>query len=572
MPDVQHPDPSAPDSTVIAQRREQAFPRLSHEEIGRLRRFGELRAYEDGERLFAAGEPGPGMFVVLKGAVAVTRRDGLGHDIPVIDQGEGEFLAEIGQLSGKPAFVDGHARGPVEVLLLPPEGLRAALVAEASLGERIMRALVLRRVSLIEVGAGVLLIGDAEDHATARLLGFLTRNGQPHRLLEPGDEQVRDIVAAHLPEALPLAVAPDGAVLESPSEAALAEAIGMTAPGGLDGRRFDVAIVGAGPAGLAAAVYGASEGLSVAVFDARAFGGQAGASARIENYLGFPTGISGQALAGRAYTQALKFGAEMAIPTTVSRLDCSKADAGRLRLEIEGGGAVEARAVVLAAGARYRRLGVAGLERFEGRGIAYWASPIEARMCQGQEVLLVGGGNSAGQAAVYLAEHARRVRVLVRRPLEGTMSRYLVERIAGASNIEVIVGAEVTGLEGGEELEHVRWRGPGGETKEPIHYLFLFIGAEPATAWLDGCGIAQERGFVATGDALPSESLDRPTWRERRPAPLETAVPGVFAIGDVRAGSVKRVGAAIGEGAAVVAQLHAHLAAQMRPAEERRTA
>jgi thioredoxin reductase (NADPH) len=297
------------------------------------------------------------------------------------------------------------------------------------------------------------------------------------------------------------------------------------------------------------------------VFDSRAFGGQAGASARIENYLGFPTGISGQALAGRAYTQAVKFGAEMAVPTTVARLDCAQADDGWLRLELGDGGRVEARAVVLAAGARYRRLEVEGLERFEGRGISYWASPIEARMALGQDVLLVGGGNSAGQAAVFLSEHARRVRILVRRPLEETMSQYLVDRIAAAANIEVIVGAQVTGLKGGEVLERVRWTGPGGEVDEPIRHLFLFIGADPATGWLDGCGVARERGFVATGDAVLPEALgDRPCWRSRRPAPLETSVPGVFAIGDVRAGSVKRVGAAIGEGAAVVAQIHAHLA------------
>ncbi len=556
-------DATPTDSTIIAKRRDQAFPRLSPTEIDRLRRFGEVRSYSDGERLFAAGEPGPGLFVVLRGLVTVTRPDGLGHAIPVIDQGEGEFLAEIGQLSGRATFVDGRARGLVETLLLRPEGLRAAPVAEAALGERIMRALVLRRVSLIEAGAGVLLIGRPDDHATARLMGFLTRNGQPHRLLEPEEEQLHDLLAAHPGDVLPLAVTPDGRVLERPNEAELAAAIGMTTPGDLDGRSFDVAIVGAGPAGLAAAVYATSEGLSVVVFDSRAFGGQAGASARIENYLGFPTGISGQALAGRAYTQAVKFGAEMAVPTTVGRLDCEAADEGRLRLALEGGGAVDARSVVLAAGARYRRLDVEGLERFEGRGISYWASPIEARMALGQEVLLVGGGNSAGQAAVFLSEHASRVRVLVRRPLEETMSQYLVERIAATSNIQVIVGAAVTGLEGRETLERVRWRERRGEVDEPIRHLFLFIGADPASGWLEGCGVMRERGFVATGDAVPPDALSgRAIWQRRKPAPLETSVPGVFAIGDVRAGSVKRVGAAIGEGAAVVAQLHAHLAAQ----------
>ncbi len=552
-------------NTIIESRKGQAFPHLSADEIDRLRRFGAVRHYGDGERLFAAGEPGPGMFVVLKGRVAVTRPDGLGHEVPVIDQGVGEFLAEIGQLSGRPAFVDGHALGEVETLLLPPEGLRAALVAEAELGEKIMRALVLRRVSLIEQGAGVLLIGRGDSPDTARLLGFLARNGQPHRHAEPGDAEVLDIVAAHPgAEDKPIAVCPDGRVLENPSETTLASCIGLTVPAAFAGRSFDVAIVGAGPAGLAAAVYAASEGLSVAVFDARAFGGQAGASTRIENYLGFPTGISGQALAGRAYTQALKFGAETSIPMAVGRLDCTRADAGRLRLELAEGGAVEARTVVLAVGARYRRLEVEGLERFDGCGVWYWASPIEARMAQGQEVLLVGGGNSAGQAAVFLSSRVKRVRMLVRRPLRQTMSQYLIERIAASDAIEVVKGAEVTALTGGGDgLERVRWRIDQGEVEEPIRHLFLFLGAEPATEWLADCAVVLQRGFVATGPSLSGDDLgERPCWRVRQPAPLETSVPGVFAIGDVRAGSVKRVGAAIGEGAAVVAQLHAHLAAQ----------
>jgi len=548
--------PSDPPSTIITTRREDAFPRLTADEINRLRRFGTLRRYADGERLFAAGEPGPGMFIILRGEVTVTRPDGLGHAMPLVDQGEGEFLAEIGQLSGRPAFVDGHARGEVETLLLPPEGLRAALIAEATVGARIMRALVLRRVSLIEQGAGVLLIGRAEEPDTARLMGFLTRNGHPHRLVEPDAADVADIVAAHGGgTVLPLAVCTDGRVLERPDETLLASCIGMAAPRALDGGRFDVAIVGAGPAGLAAAVYAASEGLSVVVFDQRAFGGQAGASARIENYLGFPTGISGQALAGRAYTQALKFGAEMAVPTRIARLDCDAVEAGTLRLVMEDSGVVEAGAVVLAAGARYRRLDVPDLERFEGRGIFYWASPIEARMARGQEVMLVGGGNSAGQAAVFLSEAARRVRILVRRPLAETMSQYLVDRIAAAPNIEVLTGAEVTGLSGADALERVRWRGPAGEAEEPLRHLFLFIGAEPATDWLEHCGVMLDRGFIATGDSLPRNG------QKRAPAPLETSIPGVFAIGDVRAGSVKRVGAAIGEGAAVVAQIHAHFAA-----------
>lgn len=321
----------------------------------------------------------------------------------------------------------------------------------------------------------------------------------------------------------------------NPGEGELARELGMIAPDRVIGRSFDVAVVGAEPAGLAAAVYAASEGLSVVVLDTRAFGGQAGASAKIENLLGFPTGITGQPLSGRAFVQAQKFGAEVAIPMAASRLDCSRADNGELRLDLNGGGALTARTVVLTSGARYHRLDVDGMEQFEGRSIAYWASPLEARPVRGDEVLLVGGGNSAGQAAVYLSEHARRVRILVRRPLAKTMSQYLVE------------GASVTGLWGEDRLEAVRWRTRDGETEGPIRHMFLFIGAEPATAWLGGCGVALEHGFVATGQSLTKDMLpDRPCWRSRHPAPHETSVPSVFAIGDVRAGSVKRVGAAIG--------------------------
>src|SRR5712671_6186925 len=309
-------------------RLEQTFPTLTPEEIARMRRFGEMRHYKDGERLFETGKPGPGMFVLLSGHVAITQRDGLGHVTPVIDQGPGQFLAEIGQLSDRVALVDGHAEGDVETLLIRPERLRALLVAEADLGERIMRALILRRVSLIQGGVGgPVLIGPASLGDMARLQNFLARNGQPHHLIDPAtDKDAADLVARYsaLRADLPLVVCPDGTVLKNPSETSLAFAVGMIGGHNHD-KLYDVAVVGSGPAGLATAVYAASEGLSVAVFDARAFGGQAGASARIENYLGFPTGISGQALAGRAYNQAQKFGAEMLIPVSIRSLDCSQA-------------------------------------------------------------------------------------------------------------------------------------------------------------------------------------------------------------------------------------------------------
>src|SRR5713226_4528071 len=397
-------------------RHEQTFPALTPEEIARMRRFGEMRHYNDGEILFETGKPGPGMFVILSGHVAITQRDGLGHVTPVIDQGPGQFLAEIGQLSGRVALVDGHAEGDVETLLIPPDKLRALLVAEADLGERIMRALILRRVSLIQGGVGgPVLIGPVSLGDMARLQNFLARNGQPHHLLDPAaDKDAADLVARYSssPAELPLVVCPDGTVLRNPTETALAIAMGMIGHHGPE-KLYDVAVVGSGPAGLATAVYAASEGLSVAVFDSRAFGGQAGASARIENYLGFPTGISGQALAGRAFNQAQKFGAEMLIPVSVKSLDCSKNN-GAFELATECGHFLRAKSIVVASGARYRRPEIENLGSFEGRGVWYWASPIEARLCVDQDVVLVCGGNSAGQAAVFLAGHSRKVYMMIR--------------------------------------------------------------------------------------------------------------------------------------------------------------
>lgn len=551
---------------VAFPRHEQTFPTLTPQEIERMRRFGEVRRFADGEALFETGKPGPGMFVVLSGSVAITQRDGLGRVTPIIDQGPGQFLAEIGQLSGRMALVDGHAEGAVETLLIAPEKLRALLVAEADLGERIMRALILRRVNLIQEGAGgPVLIGPPMLGDMARLQNFLHRNGQPHHLLDPADDKdAADLVARYAVSRadLPLVVCPNGTVLRNPSETALAMAIGMIAAHGPE-KLYDVAVVGSGPAGLATAVYAASEGLSVAVFDSRAYGGQAGASMRIENYLGFPTGISGQALAGRAYSQAQKFGAEILIPVSVRSLDCTR-DNGAFKLATECGHFLRARSIVVASGARYRRPEIENLEKFEGRGVWYWASPTEAKLCSGQDVILVGGGNSAGQAAVYLSGHAQKVYMIIRGGgLGASMSRYLIERIEATPNIELIFNAEVVGLEGSEEasLERVRWRSrlsPEVDTMD-IRNLFLFVGADPATTWLEGCGVQVDRGgFVLTGRADGGNS--RPV------GPLETTVPGVFAVGDVRSGSVKRVGGAIGEGAQVVAALHGFLADAAKPA------
>jgi len=548
-------------------RYEQTFPTLTADEIARIRRFGEIRNFNDGEALFETGKVGPGMFVLLSGHVEITRRDGLGRVTPVIEHGPGQFLAELGQLSGRNALVDCNADGEVETLLIPPERLRALLIAEADLGERIMRALILRRVSLIRGGAGGPVVsGQSNSAGVVRLQGFLTRNGYPHQLLDPvADGEAAALIARHSPveSDFPLVVTTDGTVLRNPRESELARAMGMVRALQKD-KVYDVAVVGSGPAGLSTAVYAASEGLSVAVCDTRSFGGQAGASARIENYLGFPTGISGHALTARAFNQAQKFGAEIMIPVEVHALDCSRPD-GSFGLKLENGDVLRARSVVVASGARYRRPEIENLSDFEGRGVWYWASPIEARLCAQQEVVLVGGGNSAGQAAVFLSGHARKVHMVIRGGgLGASMSRYLIERIEAAPNIELMFNAEVTGLQGGQDgsLTRVRWRSrlSGEDSLLDVRNLFLFVGADPATGWLEGCGVVVDRaGFVVTG--APDKNSEA-----RIASPLETSVPGVFAVGDVRSGSVKRVGGAIGEGAQVVAALHGYLGDTAKPA------
>jgi len=536
--------------------REQLFPNLSPAEVGRLRRFGTTRRYAAADPLVTPGDVSSGMFVLISGSVSVTARDGLGHVVPIVELGPGGFLAEVGMLAGQPRLVEARAASDTEVLVIPGDQLRSVLIAEAELGERIMRALLLRRVGLIETGAGgPVLIGPAVHPDLVRLQGFLTRNAGPHRVVDPATDPeagaLLEHYAAHDAD-LPVVVCPDGSVLKNPAEVDLARALGMVRVDHPD-RTYDVAIIGAGPAGLATAVYAASEGLSVIVLDSLSFGGQAGASARIENYLGFPEGISGQALTSRAFVQAQKFGAEIVIPSPVMRLDCTKSP---FTLEMADGLRTTARTVVVACGARYRRPPIPNLEAFEGRGVWYWASAVEARLCRGEHVALVGGGNSAGQAAVFLSGFAAKVSILVRdEGLDTSMSRYLIDRIEATANIEVLPRAEITGLIGGPgtHLARVRWRRAttGDESELPIRNVFLFVGVEPATGWLRHCGIALDaEGFVRTGSSA----------HQQRPLPLESNLPSVFAVGDVRSGSVKRVGGAIGEGAAVVPQLHTVLA------------
>jgi thioredoxin reductase (NADPH) len=550
---------SVPTQSIIDTRRHQMFPALEPAEIERVRRFGEVRTYGAGEALAKVGDVGHGLTIILAGKVDVTRRGQSGRSEPIVTHGPGNFMGELAQLAGRPVLVDSYAQGPVEALIIPPDGLRALLVAEAELGERIMRALILRRMGLLETGAGgPVIVGRAENGDVLRLEGFLRRNGHPRQRLDPEtDPDAKALIERfHVdPGQLPIVLCPSGQLLRNPSETELARCIGLVGPIDPD-RIYDVAVVGAGPAGLATAVYAASEGLSVLVLDCRAFGGQAGASSRIENYLGFPTGISGMALMARAYNQAQKFGVEMAIPDEVTSLQAAgDPHEGHFVLKLINNERASARSVVIASGARYRRLEVENLEAFEGSSVHYWASPLEGKLCAGQEVALVGGGNSAGQAAVYLASQVAKVWLLVRgSDLESSMSRYLVDRIAGLSNVEVVTQARVSGLEGGDgKLAAIRWGGGarGEEMRRPIRHLFLFIGAEPNTNWLSGSGVALDaKGFVLTGAEAAGDRRQ-----------LETSRRGVFAIGDVRSGSVKRVAAAVGEGAQVVPTLHALLGA-----------
>jgi thioredoxin reductase (NADPH) len=438
------------------------------------------------------------------------------------------------------------------------------MIGSAEIGEIVMRAFILRRVGLLEDGGvGCVLVGRPGMPDISRLEVFLRRNGYPYTVLDASHDDGRAMVERFgvRTEELPLMLCPNGSLLKRPTDAEAGVCLGITPE--LDPSVvYDVAVVGAGPAGLATAVYAASEGLSVLVFDQRAFGGQAGASARIENYLGFPTGISGLGLAGRAFNQALKFGAEIAIPLEVSRLCCRDASHdpnAPLRLYLTDGNSVRSRTVVVASGVRYRRPPIPNLEAFEGNGVSYWASPIEAKLCEGQEVALVGGGNSAGQAVVFLAPKVKHLHLVVRGPgLEASMSRYLIDRIAALPNVTLRTGTEIVGLEGrdggGLSAAVFKDRATGETQSCPVAQVFLFIGADPNADWLDGCVAVDEKGFVVTGKACPHAS--RPIEA------LETSQRGVFAIGDVRAGSTKRVAAAVGEGAAVVAQIHGVLAAE----------
>ncbi|GAB2893348.1 FAD-dependent oxidoreductase [Paraburkholderia jirisanensis] len=532
----------------------QMFPPLSAERVARARRFGTIERLKAGDAMYRTGEPSRGIRIVLRGTVHLDRRDGLGNIFFWMRLGEGHFVGEAGQLTGKPHLVDVYAVTDVEALLIPPDRLRALLIEEAQLGEQMMRALILRRVSLVQQGVGPVLIGSPASPKFIELEGFLRRVHHPYRIVDiTTGIDLSGLLAApqEINEQNPGVALVGGTVLIAPSEAELAASLGLLPE--LEGSRvYDVAVVGAGPAGLAAAVYAASEGLSVVVVDARGPGGQAGTSARIENYLGFPAGISGHSLSYRAFMQAIKFGAEIVVPAEVSELDCSSSP---FELCLRVGGTIRSRTVVIATGASYRKPDIDGLDILDTRGVYFWASAIEARVCEHEEIALVGGGNSAGQAIVFLSSFARHIHVLIRKPdLEQSMSRYLIDRIAALDNVTVHTSTEIrSACVDADGLCGLNMVHADEQRFLETRHLFLFTGAEPNAQWLKECGVHVDgKGFVSTDRASGSTS-------ECGHAAFETSVAGIFAIGDVRSSSIKRVAAAVGEGAAVVAEIHKFL-------------
>jgi thioredoxin reductase (NADPH) len=540
-------------------RRDQAFPRLTSAQIERIAVVGTQREVHTGELLFDLGEQNTRFYVVITGQVEIVRPVD-DREEPVVVHGPGQFTGEINMLSARRSLVRARVISDATVIVVDREDLRILVQRDAELSEILLRAFILRRVALLsQVGGDLVLLGSHHSAATSRLQEFLTRNGQPFVYqdveTEPGVQAMLDRFHIGVNE-VPVVVCAGGHVFKNPSIEALAAKLGLSAE--LDPKVLrDVVIVGAGPAGLAAAVYAASEGLDVLILESTAPGGQAGTSSRIENYLGFPTGISGQALAARAWTQAEKFGAELAIGRTVVRLSC---DARPYQVHLSDGEIVHTRTIVVASGARYRKPDLAELPRFEGAGVRYSATHLEARSCEREEIAIVGGGNSAGQAAVFLAGFASHVHILVRGPsLADSMSRYLIQRIENTPSITLRTRTQVEALEGGERLEHVRWRqlDTGESERRPVRNLFLMTGADPNTAWLKGCVRLDDKNFVKAGADLNAADLEEAHWSLPRPPYLmETSIPGVFAVGDVRSNSVKRVASAVGEGSICVQLIH----------------
>ena len=535
------------------------FPTLTPAQVARVQAHGRAREVKAGEVLVEAGEQSTRFFVVTAGEIRLVRQSGEVTEVVAVF-GPGQFTGEINILSGRRGFVQIRASSAGEVIEVDRENLLALVQTDSELSDILMRAFILRRVELIAHGFGdVVLVGSNHNAATLRIKEFLTRNGHPYSFVDlERDEDVQELLDHfHVNEAeVPVLICRGETVLRSPTNQQIADCLGFNET--IDQTQVrDLVIVGAGPAGLAAAVYGASEGLDVLVVESNSPGGQAASSSKIENYLGFPTGISGQELAVRAYTQAQKFGAQLMIARGAKRLSCERTP---YALETDGGPRVPARAVIIATGAAYRRLSLENLSQFEGAGVYYGATPMEAQLCVGDEVIVVGGGNSAGQAATFLAKNARRVYVLVRSAgLAESMSRYLIRRLEESPSIELRTETEIVALEGNSHLERVRWRDnqTGNIETHNVKHVFVMTGAVPNTGWLEGCVALDAKGFIKTGADLSPEDLAQARWPLARPPHLlETSLPGVFAVGDVRSGNLKRVAAAVGEGSIAVSLVH----------------
>ncbi len=538
---------------------DQMFPRLTPEQIARIAAYGRVRQVQQGEVLIEAGEHMARLFVVIEGSLQAVRPAGPTEELVAVCE-PGMFTGEMHLLSGRHGFVQVRASEPGEVIEVDREQLLVLVQTDSELSDLLMRSFLLRRMHLIAHDFGdVLLAGSNHCAGTLRVKEFLTRNGHPYSYLDlDRDAEAQDLLDRfHIAAGdVPVLICRGTVILRNPSNREIADCLGFNEA--IDAAHIrDVVIVGGGPAGLAAAVYGASEGLDVLVVESNAPGGQAGSSSKIENYLGFPTGISGQELAGRAYTQAQKFGAQLLIAKGATQLVC---DRKPYSTEIDNGPRVPARAIIIATGAEYRRLPLDNLPQFEGTGVYYGATFVEAQVCRGEEVAVVGGGNSAGQAAVFLSQTAKRVHMLIRsNRLAESMSRYLIRRLEQNPAIVLHPQTEIVGLEGGHHLERLRWRDNQTGTIETheIRHVFVMTGATPGTQWLNGCVALDSKGFIKTGADLSHGELAAANWPlARKPHLLETSLPGVFAVGDVRGGNLKRVASAVGEGSIAIALVH----------------
>jgi thioredoxin reductase (NADPH) len=542
----------------------QTFPVLTEGQINRIRVLGKLRKVERGEVLFKPNDIAVPFFVLLSGSLEIVQLQLTGERL-ITTHESGSFTGELSMISGQKCLVLGRVGKAGEFLEVSPEGLRTLVARDAELSEIIMRAFILRRLALISNRLGnVILMGSRHSAATLRLREFLGRNGHPYSYVDLDTDKMSQELLDRFEVKMgdiPVVICNTRSVLRNPSTQELADCLGLNVS--IDNTRVrDLIIVGAGPSGLAAAVYAASEGLEALIVETDSPGGQAGSSSKIENYLGFPTGVSGQELAARAITQARKFGAKMMVAHKVVKLNCQRRP---YEIVLENGDVLPSRAIVISTGAQYIKPAIANLQKFEGQGVYYGATYMEAQICEGEDVIVVGGGNSAGQAAVFLSQTARKVHMLVRSGgLAETMSRYLIQRIAENPSIELHYNTEIVALEGDSHLERVRWtdKAQGETSTHTIHHVFIMAGASPRTEWLQGCLALDDKGFILTGrdlDALRSSGAI--AWPlERPPQMLETSLPGVFAVGDVRSGNVKRVASAVGEGAISVHLVHRALA------------